>query len=87
MDGITITPELEQFAVEAVLSGRFRDLDDVVRTGLELLRRQEQTRTELVASVLAAQAEGDKNGYLTGDEVAAHVRQSIASRIPRPASW
>lgn len=80
MDGITLPPDLEQFAVEAVASGRFQTVDEVVRTGVELLKRQEQARAELLASVLAAEEEGDRLGYLTGDEVAAHVRAMIARR-------
>lgn len=80
MDGITLPPDLEQFAVEAVASGRFQTVDEVVRTGVELLKRQEQARAELLASVLAAEEEGDRLGYLTGDEVAAHVRATIARR-------
>ncbi len=33
MDSVTLPPDLEQFAAEAVASGRFRDRDELVRTG------------------------------------------------------
>ena len=85
MDGITLPPDLEQFAAEAVASGRFQDVSEVVRTGMELLKQRERARAELLASVLAAQAEGDRDGYLTGDEVAAHVRAAIARRTSAAA--
>jgi len=80
MDDITLPPDLEQFATEAIASGRFQGLSEVVRAGMELLRQREQARAELLASVLAAKEEGDRDGYLTGDEVAAHVRATIARR-------
>lgn len=75
-----LPPELEQFATEEVAAGRYRDLDDVVRAGLSLLRQRAQARSGLLASVLAAREEGDRLGTLTGEEVAAHVRQTIARR-------
>jgi putative addiction module CopG family antidote len=85
MDAISLPPELEQFAAEAVAAGRYRDTADLVRAGLELLQRREQARTELLASVLAAQEEGDRIGYVTGDEVLARVEARLARRAA-PAS-
>jgi len=80
MDGITLPPDLEQFAAEAVAAGHYRDTAEVVRAGVELLRRREHARAELLASVLAAREEGERAGYLTADEVAAHVRETITRR-------
>ncbi len=85
MDAISLPPELEQFAAEAVAAGRYRDTADLVRAGLELLQRREQARAELLASVLAAQEEGDRIGYVTGDEVLARVEARLARRAA-PAS-
>ena len=39
MDRVILPPDLEQFAAEAVASGRFRDRDELVRTGVDLVRR------------------------------------------------
>ena len=78
MDAVTLPPELERFAEEAVAAGRYRDLSDVVAAGVSLLQRQEQARAELLASVLAAKEESEREGYLTGDEVAERVRATIA---------
>ena len=47
---------------------------------MTLLRRQEAARAELLVSVLAAKEESDRDGYLTGDEVAQRVRATIARR-------
>lgn len=80
MDDVFLPPELEQFATEAVASGRYRDRADLVAAGVSLLRRQEVARVELLASVLSAKDEGDRDGYLTGDELAARVRATIARR-------
>jgi putative addiction module CopG family antidote len=80
MNTVTLTPDLERFANEAVASGRYRDVAAVVAAGVSLLRRQEQARAELLASVLSAKAESDRDGYLTSDEVAERVRATIARR-------
>ncbi len=85
MDDVTLTPELERFATEAVAAGRYRDVAEVVQAGVSLLQRQEAARAELLASVVAARQEGDRDGYLTGDEVAAKVRATIARRSNIPA--
>jgi antitoxin ParD1/3/4 len=80
MDDMSLPPELERFADEAIASGRYPDRAALVAAGISLLRRQEQARAELLASVLAAKEEADRDGYLTGDEVAAQVRATIARR-------
>jgi putative addiction module CopG family antidote len=80
MDGFSIPPELERFATEAVAAGHYRDLSDVVRAGLELLLRRDQACAELLGSVIAARDEAERVGYLTGDEVASHIRMTIALR-------
>ena len=85
MDTVTLPPELEQFAEQAVATGRFRNVSEVVAAGVSLLQRQEQARAELLASVLAAKEESDRQGYLTGDEVAARVRATIARKTTAAA--
>ena len=85
MDDVILPPELERFAAEAVAAGHYRDRADVVAAGVSLLLRQEQARAALLASVMAARDEADRDGYLTGDEVAAQVRATIARRSPDPA--
>lgn len=77
---MTLPPELERFAAEAVASGRYRDVAEVVAAGVSLLQRQEQAREELLASVLAAEEEAERDGYLTGDEVVERARATIARR-------
>lgn len=80
MDGMTLPPDLERFAADAVASGRYRDVAEVVAAGVGLLRRQEEARAELLASVLAAEEEAERGGCVTGDEMLARVRARLAER-------
>ena len=77
MNAITLPPDLEQYAEEAVASGRFRDLTEVVRAGINMLRRAETARAALLASVLAAEEEGDRDGYVTSDELLERVEARL----------
>lgn len=80
MDDVTLPPELARFAEAVVVAGRYRDLSEVVAAALRLLQRQEQARAELLASVLAAEEEADRDGYLTADEMMARVEARLARR-------
>jgi putative addiction module CopG family antidote len=82
---VILPPELERFATEAVAAGRYRTVSEVVAAGVSLLQRHERARAELLASVLAAKEESDRDGYLTGDEVAERVRATIARKANAPA--
>ena len=80
MDDVILPPELERFAEEAVAAARYQDLSAVVAAGVGLLQRQEQARAELLASVLAAEEEAEREGCLTGDEMLARVRARLAEK-------
>jgi putative addiction module CopG family antidote len=80
MDAVTLPPELERFAEEAVAAGRFRDVSAVVAAGVSLLQHQERARAELLASVLAAEEEADRDDYLTADDMMARVEARLAQR-------
>ena len=79
MDGLTLPPDLEQFAAEAVASGRFRDVDEIVRTGVDLLRRRETARAEFIKSLEDAQAEAERDGWHSLEDVMAEADEIIAS--------
>jgi antitoxin ParD1/3/4 len=79
MSDVTLTPELERFAAEAIAAGRYRDVSEVVQAGLSLLQRADEARAALLASVLAAEAEGDRDGYLALDQLEIEMRQTIHS--------
>lgn len=80
MDAVTLPPELERFATEAVAAGRYRDLSDVVQAGLRLLQDAEADVTAFVASLEAAEAEADRDGWVSFDEVMAEADQIIAAK-------
>ncbi len=49
--------------------------------GLSLLQRQEAARAELLASVLSAKEEGDRDGYLSGEETPFPPMASFGNRL------
>jgi antitoxin ParD1/3/4 len=77
---VTLPPELARFATDGVAAGRYRDVSDVLAAGVRLLQRQEQARAELLASVLAAEEEAERDGCLTGDEMVARIRARLAEK-------
>ena len=85
MDSVTLPPDLEQFATEAVATGRFRDVSEVVAAGIGLLRRQDAARAELLASVIAAEHDGDRLGYLPLEAVETEMEDLITRAARRSA--
>jgi putative addiction module CopG family antidote len=79
MDTITLPPELEQFATEAVATGRYRNVSDLVAAGLSLLQRQEQARTAFARSLEEAEAESERDGWHSLDDVLADMDAIIAA--------
>ena len=69
MNAVTLPPDLERFADEAVARGRFRDVNEVVRAGLILLQQSEVELAEFVESLDAAKAEGQRVGCRSLDQV------------------
>ena len=73
MNAVTLPPDLERFADEAVAQGRFRDVADVVAAGVSLLQRQDQARAAFIRSLEDAQVEGERDGFFELDQVLAEV--------------
>ena len=69
MNAITLPPDLERFAEEAVASGRFQDVGEVVRAGLSLLQQSEAEVGAFVASLDEAEAEGERLGFRSLEDV------------------
>jgi putative addiction module CopG family antidote len=78
MDNVTLPPELERFAAEAVAAGRYRDVSEALAAGLRLLQQAEAEVTAFVASLEAARAEAERDGFVTIDELAAELDAIIA---------
>jgi len=77
MDNLTLPPELERFAAEAIAAGRYRDVSDLVAAGVSLLRRAEAARAEFIASLEEAEAESEREGWHTIDDVHAEMTALI----------
>jgi len=82
---VHLTPELERFAQGCVATGRFNNVSEVVRSGLRMLQDAEERRAAFVASLEAAVAEGERDGFLTADEVETDVQAAIDAVRARSA--
>jgi antitoxin ParD1/3/4 len=82
---VHLTPALERFAQSCVASGRFNNVSEVVRSALRLLQDAEERKAAFVASLEAAVAEGDRDGFATADEVEAEIRAEIDAVRARSA--
>ncbi len=76
---MTLPPELERFANEAIAAGRFRDVAELVASGVSLLQRQEQARSAFITSLEDAEAEAERDGWHSLDDVLAETDTIIAS--------
>jgi putative addiction module CopG family antidote len=85
MDNVTLPPELERFATEAVAAGRYRDLSEVVTAGMRLLQREAAELAAFVDSLEAARAEADREGWVSLDEMTAEMDRIIAELADRAA--
>jgi len=74
MDTVTLPPELEQFAEEAVASPI---CPPSWRPGWVWLQRKEQARAAFNASLAAAEAEGEQEGFVTIEEVHQEINELI----------
>jgi putative addiction module CopG family antidote len=77
MSAMNLPPDLERFAADAVASGRYRDISEVVAAGIRLLQRQEDARAAFVASLAEAEAESEQRGFCTLEDVEAEMRGII----------
>ena len=77
MNAVTLPPELERFAEEAVASGRYRDMAELLAAGVSLLQRAEAARAEFIASLEEAEAEGERDGFRTIEEVHQEISELI----------
>jgi len=82
---VHLTPELERFAQSCVASGRFNNVSEVVRSGLRLLQDTEERRAAFVASLEAAVGEGERDCFLTAQDVETEVQAAINAVRTRAA--
>jgi putative addiction module CopG family antidote len=80
MDEMGLPPELESYLADAVAAGRYRDRAEVVAAAVALLRERDAKRGAFLASVLAAEAEAEHKGCVSGDEMLVRVRARLADK-------
>jgi antitoxin ParD1/3/4 len=76
---VNLTPELEEFVVSRVESGRFDNASEVVRAALRSLEREEQVHAAKLEALRAAIDEGNASGVARGD-IFGQVRKAL--RLP-----
>jgi antitoxin ParD1/3/4 len=86
MPNVSLTPELEHFAETCVRSGRYNSVSEVTRAALRLLQQVEQQRRDFLATLDAAEAEGERDGFLTVDEVMADLDSVIEAAVRAKAN-
>ena len=78
MNSVVLPPELESFAAGAVVSGRYRDMSEVLAAGVRLLQRQEEACAAFVASLEDAETESERLGFCTLEDIDAEMTGIIA---------
>lgn len=75
---VSLTPALERFARKCVKSGRYNNVSEVVRSALRLLQESEARREQFEATLKDAEAEADRIGTFTVEQVLAEADRIIA---------
>jgi Arc/MetJ-type ribon-helix-helix transcriptional regulator len=77
MDAVVLPAELQRLASEAVAAGRYESFDELVGVRARLLRRFEAERMAFVRSLAEAEADSEREGFLTSEEVHAEMTALI----------
>jgi putative addiction module CopG family antidote len=85
MDTVTLPPELERFATEAVAVGRYRDVSDVLPAGVNLLRQTEAEPAVLVNSLETARAEAERDSWVSLEDMTAEMDRVISGTADNAA--
>ena len=74
---VHLTPELESFARACVEGGNYNNVSEVVRSGLRLLKEQEERRRVFDAMIARTLEETDDRGTRRMDDVLARADAAI----------
>ena len=74
---VHLTPELASFARACVEGGLYNNVSEVVRSGLRLLKEQEDRRRTFDAMIARSMKEADDKGTRTMDDVLARADAAI----------
>ena len=74
---VHLTPELESFACACVEGGQYNNVSEVVRSGLRLLKEQEDRKRAFDAMIARTLEEVDDKGTRAMDDVLARADAAI----------
>ena len=74
---VHLPPDLTAFAQASVRSGRYSNVSEVVSAALRLLQEGEMRRAAFVASLEQAVAEGDRDGFVSAEELVDSLRKEM----------
>jgi antitoxin ParD1/3/4 len=74
---VELPPALETFVRDCVADGRYRDRAEVLSSGLRLLLDQEARKEAFMAMLKEAEAEAERDGCFTVDEVTAEIDEML----------
>ena len=74
---VRLTPELESFTRACVEGGQYNNVSEVVRSGLRLLKGQEDRKRAFDDMIALTLAETDDKGARTMDDVLIRVNAAI----------
>lgn len=75
---VHLTPALEKFARDAVESGQYNNVSEVVRSGLRMLQEADARRAAFEAMVQASIDESNRYGWHNAEDVLAEMDAIIA---------
>jgi antitoxin ParD1/3/4 len=78
---VHLTPQLEEFARALVETGRYNNVSEVMREGLRLLQDREERRKAFMKMIADTEAEAERDGTYTIDEVSAELDAIIADAV------
>lgn len=74
---VHLTPELERFARQCVEEGRYNNVSEVVRSALRMLQDAEDRKKAFMATLEAARAEADRDGWVSAEDALAQANAAI----------
>ena len=74
---VQLPTEVEDYARRCVAEGRYADLGEVVTSALNLLRAHDYTKESFAAMLDEAEAEGDRDGWVSMEEMSADLNRII----------
>jgi putative addiction module CopG family antidote len=78
IERLDLPPALDAFARAVVKNGRYADLNAVLAEGLRLLQDREAARAAFVQTLLDAEAESDRDGWVSAEDALAEADEIIA---------